>query len=430
MKQPHLSTGIPKLDRILDGLYIGDNVVWQDDTGSLAWVFCQNFLNASRQDGRPIIYASFDRSPKTILNKLGDIAGYADLTILDCFTDGKGASSPVFNRFYEEQYSKTACSIIRVKNPGNMEAFNSELYSLNDRLPGNTHLVFDSLTGMQEIWGGEDALISFYTHACPRLFELETIAYWTIDKKAHSQRLKARITSVAQVVVELTIKRGTTSLTIIKADGRESVALQKPFNYWTKGQTVHFDENGRLPTGIELGSRIRGLRGKKGLSQTELARLVGVTPSTISQVEGNVIYPSLPALMKMAEVLQVEVSSFFQETIEKPRPLVFDPQNTSTVKMPPSLSAVSVRRLSPADFNGRIDPYLIDIPANTSITGHFFFHKGEEVGYLASGRLELIFENTTQMITAGSVIYLTSQTPSGWRNPGPEPTRLLWLKLD
>ena len=430
MKQPHLSTGIHKLDRILDGLYIGDNVVWQDDTGSLAWVFCQNFLNASRQEGLPIIYASFDRSPKTILNKLGDMTGYSNLTILDCFTDGKGASSPVFSRFYDEYHPNTTCSVIRVKNPADVTAFNSALYSLNDQLPGNTHLIFDSLTGMQEIWGGEDELISFYTHACPRLFELDTIAYWTIDKKAHSQRLKARITSVAQVVVELTIKRGTTSLTIIKADRRESVALQKPFNYWAKEQTVHFDENGRLPTGIELGSRIRGLRGKKGLSQTELARLVGVTPSTISQVEGNVIYPSLPALMKMAEVLQVDVSSFFQETIEKPRPLVFDPQNASMVKMPPSLSAVSVQRLSPADFNGRIDPYFIDIPANTSLAGHFFFHKGEEVGYLASGRLELMFENTVQMITAGSVIYLTSQTPSGWRNPGPEPAKLLWLKLD
>jgi transcriptional regulator with XRE-family HTH domain/KaiC/GvpD/RAD55 family RecA-like ATPase len=430
MKQIHLSTGIQKLDYILDGLHIGDNVVWQDDTGSLAWVFCWNFLNASRQEGRPIIYASFDRSPKTILNKLGDLIEYENLTILDCFTDGKGASSPVFNRFYDEGNSEPACTVVRVENPGDISAFNNELYSLNDKLPGNTSLVFDSLSGMQEIWGGEDALISFYTHACPRLFELETIAYWTIDKKAHSQRLKARITSVAQVVVELTIKRGTTSLTIIKADGRESVSLQKPFNYWIKSDTVQFDQNGRLPTGIELGSRIRGLRNKKGLSQTELARMVGVTPSTISQVEGNVIYPSLPALLKMAEVLQVEISSFFQETAEKPRPLVFDPQNATAVKMPPALSAVTVQRLSPADFDGRVDPYIIDIPGGASIAGHFFFHKGEEIGYLINGRLELIFENTTQNISTGSVIYLTSQTPSGWCNPDSEPARLLWYKLD
>ena len=430
MKQSHLSTGIDKLDHILDGLHIGDNVVWHDDTGSLAWVFCRHFLGASRQEDRPIIYASFDKSPKTILSKLGDLDKYPHLTILDCFTDGKGASSPVFSRFYEERDSTAGCKVIRVNNPGDMSAFNNALYSLNDSLPGNTRLVFDSLTGMQEIWGGEDALISFYTHACPRLFELETIAYWTIDKKAHSQRLKARITSVAQVVIELTIKRGTTSLTILKADGRETVVLQKPFNYWIKADTVQFDTNGRLPAGIELGSRIRGLRNKRGLSQTELARLVGVTPSTISQVEGNAIYPSLPALLKMAEVLQVEICSFFQETTEKPRPLVFDPQKASTVKMPPAFSSLSVRRLSPADFNGRIEPYIIDIPGETSITGHFFFHKGEEVGYLITGRLELNFENTTQTIQTGSVIYLTSQTPSGWCNPETEPARVLWYKID
>ena len=57
------------------------------------------------------------------------------------------------------------------------------------------------------------------------------------------------------------------------------------------------------PAEIDLGLRLKEFRLRRGLSQTELAKLVGVTPSTISQVESNLIYPSLPALMKMAEAL-------------------------------------------------------------------------------------------------------------------------------
>ena len=35
-KTKGISTGIKDLDRVLDGLYIGDNVVWHDDAG--AWL--------------------------------------------------------------------------------------------------------------------------------------------------------------------------------------------------------------------------------------------------------------------------------------------------------------------------------------------------------------------------------------------------------
>lgn len=60
-----MASGVSRLDLLLDGLYIGDNVVWHDDAGSLALVFCLNFLQASEAQNKPFIYVSFDRSPKT-----------------------------------------------------------------------------------------------------------------------------------------------------------------------------------------------------------------------------------------------------------------------------------------------------------------------------------------------------------------------------
>ena len=51
-----VSSGVSQLDRILGGLFIGDNVVWHDDSGSLASVFCLNFIQASQSLHKPIIY--------------------------------------------------------------------------------------------------------------------------------------------------------------------------------------------------------------------------------------------------------------------------------------------------------------------------------------------------------------------------------------
>jgi len=97
-----IATGVSQLDMLLGGLFIGDNVVWHDDAGSLASVFCSNFIQASEAQHRPIIYVSFDRSPRNLMEKLGPLADYDYLTILDCFTYGKGEGSEVFLKFYED----------------------------------------------------------------------------------------------------------------------------------------------------------------------------------------------------------------------------------------------------------------------------------------------------------------------------------------
>ena len=63
LKNKMISSGISQLDQILGGgVYIGDNVVWYDDVGSLAPVFYQNFIRISQEEGKSLIYLSFDRS--------------------------------------------------------------------------------------------------------------------------------------------------------------------------------------------------------------------------------------------------------------------------------------------------------------------------------------------------------------------------------
>ena len=425
-----VTSGVSQLDQLLGGLFIGDNVVWHDDAGSLAWTFCLNFLNASQREGKPIIYVSFDRSPKVLLDKLGGLASYTNLTVLDCFTSGKGASSSIFTKFYEQPRGESACRVIRVEEPRDVSSFSETLYSVHAPLSGDVRLVFESLTGMEELWGGEEALANFYSHSCPRLYELETIAYWIMEKNAHSTRLKAQIAQIAQVVLDLSVKRGTTSLTILKAEKRDISNLQKPYTYWTKDHGVFFDQEKRTTSRLDLGHRIKEMRTKRGLSQTELAKMIGVTPSTISQVENNLIYPSLPALLKVAEVLQVEPGSFFRETQGEGTGFIFKSEDYQEVFLETlPAEAGLAQRLTPLDFPGRSEPFLIEVNPGENVGTHFFSHKGEEFGFLISGRLELRHQGRTQLIRPGDVVYLTSEAPSGWKNPGPETARLLWINI-
>jgi transcriptional regulator with XRE-family HTH domain len=428
-EKTRVSSGVSQLDRLLGGLFIGDNVVWHDDAGNLASIFCLNFLETSLALQKPVIYVSFDRSPKNLLDKLGPLAESPNLTILDGFTSGKGESSPIFAKFYEDTDPERVCHFKKIEMPRDMACVTETLYALHETMDGDVRLIFESLTGMQKIWGGEDAILKFYSHSCPRLYELDTIAYWIMEKMAHSKQLKAQINQTAQVAIDLSIKRGTTTLTILKAEQRGTEDIHEPHRYWAKDLAVTFDTGKDGHGQINLGLRIKELRIKRGLSQAELATLVGVTPSTVSQVEANIIYPSLPALLKMAEVLSVEIASLFQDALEVEKRIIFPSAEAVSVGFPglPKGSAEG-SLLTPPDFQSKMEPYLIEIEPNRDLPAHFFIHKGEEMGYLLSGKLRMSLNKATYTVRAGDVIYLTSDMPSQWKNPGPNIARLLWIK--
>jgi transcriptional regulator with XRE-family HTH domain len=179
-----------------------------------------------------------------------------------------------------------------------------------------------------------------------------------------------------------------------------------------------------------LGTRLRDLRTKRGISQKELADLVGVTSSTISQIESNLIYPSLPALLKLAEVLSVDVNSLFRDPAKSAGGPVFSVNEAASVKLHGLAEGeVGAKLLTPLDLEAKGEPYLLEIPPKKSLSSHFFVHKGEELGYLLKGTLHFKMKNATYKVRSGDVICLTRDVPTQWKNPGPGPARLLWIKL-
>jgi len=425
-----VSSGVPSLDLLLNGLHIGDNVVWHDDAGSLASVFCLNFIRASQAQERPLVYVTFDRSPRNLLDKLGALAEHPRLTVLDCFTQGKGAGSDVFLKFYRTRDTEGGSRVVRVEDPGNPEAVTRSLYGIHGELKGDVRFVFESLTGMQELWGGEDRVLGFYSHSCPRLYELNTIAYWILEKRAHSSRLRAQINQIAQVAVEMSVKRGTTFLTLLKAENRSLDTLNKPHRFWSRDLQVTFDPERGTTGRLELGTRLKTFRSKRGISQKELAKLVGVTPSTISQIESNLIYPSLPALLKMSEVLDLHVSAFFQDRRDSRTKVVFPGGEALDATLPGGAEGrVRARLLTPLDLESGAELYLIEIPPKQGLPSHFFMHKGEELGYVLTGKLRLKMSHGVLTAAAGDVIHLAAESPLQWKNTETRPARMLWIKV-
>ena len=60
-----------------------------------------------------------------------------------------------------------------------------------------------------------------------------------------------------------------------------------------------------------LGNRLKEIRSERGLTQTELASLVGVSRKTINTVENSVFVPSTVLALALAHTLETTVERLF-----------------------------------------------------------------------------------------------------------------------
>ena len=263
---------------------------------------------------------------------------------------------------------------------------------------------------------------------CPRLYDLNTIAYWLIEKEAHSGKLRAQINQIAQVVVDLAVQRGKTSLKIVKAENRTPDRLNQPLPYFSKENAIRFSPEDQSSGKTDLGARIRAMRNQAGLSQTELAKRVGVTPSSISQIESGLIYPSLPALFRMADVFSADMGAFFESGTDTAPPIVVGRAGMQEAALPELADSGARCWHAPRiEAQGRLAPTIIEIPPQTNLPTHFHQTKGDEIGYLIEGRLALNYRGKSFSVAAGDIIHIKDGWPTGWENPAKETARLLWM---
>lgn len=430
VRKKRVSSGIPELDRLLGDLFIGDNVLWYEDAGSFSAIFCLKFIRETLARKKPLIYVTFDRSPKNVVSFLGTLAESQNLTILDCFTNGKGDRSEVFNKFYEKDGALWPYQVIKLNDPSNPGHVGEAIYGLHSNLSGDVHFILDSLTGMQALWGGEEQVLQFYARTCPRLYELETIAYWLIEKGAHSNRLKANINKIAQVAIDLSVRRGKSTLKIVKAEKRNSKFLNEQHEYACEDSDIVFESQRQEKGKFDLGAKIKSFRLLRGLSQKRLADLTGVTPSTISQVEKNLIYPSLPALFRIAESLAIDMATFFKDHGLNKNSFVHSADKRSPLPLDKiAKDEAAAELLLPPDVTTGVQAAIIKIRPGKKLAGHFMVHKGEEFGYLLSGRLEMTIDNESYEVNPGDAVFLPKDTPGGWRNTGEAVAELLWITV-
>lgn len=417
-----ISTGIRDLDNLIDSAYIGDNVVWETEAGTSEDIFIHNFIAGSLAKDKDVIYVSFNRSPQSILLHMNIKKHPEKLTILDCFTSGKGKSDRAFLKFYEARHD-TFPQIVKVNRPGDISFFSETINSIQDGLPEGARYIFDSLTGMQDLWGDENNTYKFFTYMCPRLYDLRTVAYWILEKEAHSQTFKANLRHITQVVIELYKKKEKLFLKALKLDGRPTREAFKPHSYEIEDSNIDITPVRKEST-FSVGTKIRDVRTKMGISQKDLADKIGLTSSFISQLENNQISPSLNSFLQIAGALDISPTVLLQK--EKKREDVEWLLRRETI-----MKNIHKREQGYTVFmitsGEKTAAYLATISAGTELNKHFLDHKREELIFVLKGKITIRVEDREKELRAGDSVFLKESLPSLWRNGTSEEAELLVL---
>jgi len=157
---------MPGLDRVLQGLLPGDNVVWEVDGIQDYLPVLGPFSSEAGRLRRKLIYFRFAR--------------HAPLLGEEC-----GAEIHVLRP--EEGF----------------ERFLTEILDAIERAGPGAYYIFDCLSDLAADWFSDRMLGNFFTIACPYLYELDTIAYFALQKNLHSFHATQSIYNTAQVIIEV-----------------------------------------------------------------------------------------------------------------------------------------------------------------------------------------------------------------------------------
>lgn len=172
---------------------------------------------------------------------------------------------------------------------------------------------------------------------------------------------------------------------------------------------------------MSVGEMIRKRRQTVGLTLGELADQAGLTVGGLSQIERDVVNPTLPTLRRIAAALKAPVFSFLMDNgdeeqivVRHGRRRVFViPEGNASYE---SLSPQSLQRLEVARFS-------LDPGASTADEG--VTHVGEEFLLVLTGSVTAHIGSQQYSLAEGDSIQFNSAIPHRYVGSGQGPTEVI-----
>jgi transcriptional regulator with XRE-family HTH domain len=173
-----------------------------------------------------------------------------------------------------------------------------------------------------------------------------------------------------------------------------------------------------------LGERIRGLRKRRKMTLAQLAGSASLSTGYISQIERNLAYPSIPALVGIARSLGVTVQWFFAGASRVPQEehgYVVRAGNRLKIRYEQGI----VDELLTPKMSLQVELIYTRLPPGSE-SAESYTHNGDAVGFVLSGELEMWIGGRHFHLYEGDSCSYSAGEPHRYRNPGQREAVVLW----
>ena len=174
---------------------------------------------------------------------------------------------------------------------------------------------------------------------------------------------------------------------------------------------------------MEIGSKIKRLRVRLGLTQEELAARTELTKGFISQLERDITSPSIATLMDILEALGTNVSEFFSDREDDG--VMTYAADDMFIKADEE-AGVTIRWLVTNAQRNALEPILVTLAPGAS-TEADDPHEGEEFGYVLSGVITLVSGEQKRKVRRGDAFYFRPTGVHYLINTGKSEGKVLWV---
>ncbi|MEW9122966.1 MAG: XRE family transcriptional regulator [Thermotaleaceae bacterium] len=159
-----------------------------------------------------------------------------------------------------------------------------------------------------------------------------------------------------------------------------------------------------------LGKRIREIRKHKKISLVEMGEKTGFSSSYLSQIERDLISPSLSSLRKIAQILEVPLYEFLKED-ENKEVLI---KKNQRVKLELPDSDITYEFLTPTRLQGDAPNmeiiYMKLKPHSWSSEGPSY-HAADECIFVLRGEVEIHLGDKVYLLVEGDSLYIREKIP-------------------
>ena len=177
--------------------------------------------------------------------------------------------------------------------------------------------------------------------------------------------------------------------------------------------------------GRSLGPLMRQARKRQELTLQQVAQRTELSVSYLSQIERNLLTPSVGTLKRIAGALAIPAGQLIAPDAGTGRTMVSVLRKHERKRVAFPQSSIRYELLMP-DFRRRASALWL-VGDSGAESGPAQSHEGEDIVIVLKGQLSVDVAGTWYELKAGDSICFNSELPHRWRNGGTRTAQAIWI---